>query len=260
MAVRWWRRSLTPRTSWANARSAESCVCAKSASSSWAGTASAARCGYGQVSLITNSIRRWNWLKNYAKRWEHEVAYRELKLDVRSAVLLISHTLETALQEVMAVVLAMAAITRVRMAAGERLGVPTLRVSFLKVLQLNQQLWQSFAWAQSQYSPALAATLYQHYFESVQRRALLPQRRARSCPRVRRQPVSLGPEKPTTSPFPAPSTSASSTCLNGIALKMGRVSTPQSAAVRQPGHRIATPGPQDRAARTATRQCQSPSL
>ena len=115
-----------------------------------------------------------------------------------------SHTLETALQEVMAVVLAMAAITQVRMATGERLGVPTLRVSCLKVLQLTQQLWQSFAWAQSQYSSALAATLCQHYLESVQRRALLPQRRARSCPRVRRQPVSPWPRKTNHLSFSGP--------------------------------------------------------
>lgn len=142
--------------------------------------------------------------QNYAKRWEHEVAYRELKLDVRSAVLLNSHTLETALQEVMAVVLAMAAITRVRIAAGERLGVPTLRVSFLKILQLTQQLWQSFAWVQSQRSPSLAATLCQHYFEEVQRRALLPQRRARSCPRVLRQPVSPWPRKTNQPSFSGP--------------------------------------------------------
>jgi Transposase DDE domain len=142
--------------------------------------------------------------QNYAKRWEHEVAYRELKLDVRSAVLLNSHTLETALQEVMAVVLAMAAITRVRIAAGERLGVPTLRVSFLKILQLTQQLWQSFAWVQAQRSPSLAATLCQHYFEEVQRRALLPQRRARSCPRVLRQPVSPWPRKTNQPSFSGP--------------------------------------------------------
>ena len=56
-----------------------------------------------------------------------KAAYRERKLDMRSAVLLQSHKLETALLEIIAVVLAMAAVTRFRRTAGKRLGVPTLR-------------------------------------------------------------------------------------------------------------------------------------
>jgi hypothetical protein len=142
--------------------------------------------------------------QNYAKRWEHEVAYRELKLDVRSAELLSSHTLETAVQEVMAVVLAMAVVTRMRIAAGEQLGVPTLRVSFMKILQLTQQLWESFAWTESERTPGLAATLCQRYFEAVERRAVLPARRARTCPRAIRQPVSSWPRKTVQPSFSGP--------------------------------------------------------
>jgi hypothetical protein len=133
--------------------------------------------------------------QNYAKRWEHEVAYRELKLDVRATPLLASHTLETAQQEVIAVVLAMAVVTRVRVAAGEALGMPTLRVSFSKVLQLTQQLWETFAWSAGARSPQLTAELCQQYFAALRRRALLPPRRARSCPRAVRQPVSSWPRK-----------------------------------------------------------------
>jgi Transposase DDE domain len=133
--------------------------------------------------------------QNYAKRWEHEVAYRELKLDVRSTPLLASYTMETAQQEVIAVVLAMAVVTRVRVAAGETLGVPTLRVSFLKVLHLTQQLWETFAWSDGARSSQLTAQLCQQYFEALRRRAILPARRARSCPRAVRQPVSSWPRK-----------------------------------------------------------------
>lgn len=132
---------------------------------------------------------------NYAQRWEHEVAYREMKLDVRSTPLLASHTLETAQQEVLAVMLAMAVVTRMRIEAGETLGVPVLGVSFLKVLQLTRQLWESFAWSEGARTPQLAAQLCAHYFESLRRRALLPPRRARSCPRAIRQPVSSWPRK-----------------------------------------------------------------
>lgn len=132
---------------------------------------------------------------NYAQRWEHEVAYREMKLDVRSTPLLASHTLETAQQEVLAVVLAMAVVTRMRIEAGETLEVPVLGVSFLKVLQLTRQLWESFAWSEGANTPQLSAQLCAHYFASLRRRALLPPRRARSCPRAIRQPVSSWPRK-----------------------------------------------------------------
>jgi hypothetical protein len=136
---------------------------------------------------------------NYARRWEHEVAYREMKLDVRSTPLLASHTLETAQQEVLAVVLAMAVVTRMRIEAGETLGVPVLRVSFLKVLQLTRQLWESFAWSEGARTPQLSAQLCAHYFESLRRRALLPARRARSCPRAIRRPISSWPRKTSQS-------------------------------------------------------------
>ncbi len=53
----------------------------------------------------------------YAQRWEHELAYRELKLDVRRGDVLDSHTAHTALQELAAVVLAMACVAHVRAAA-----------------------------------------------------------------------------------------------------------------------------------------------
>lgn len=145
--------------------------------------------------LDTDAYPALELAQNYAKRWEHEVAYRELKLDVRSTPLLASHTPETAQQEAIAVVLAMAVVTRVRVAAGEALGVPTLRVSFLKVLHLTQQLWETFAWSGGVRSPQLAAQLCQQYFEALRRRALLPARRARSCPRAVRQPVSSWPRK-----------------------------------------------------------------
>jgi hypothetical protein len=42
--------------------------------------------------------------RHYAERWEHELYYRELKLDARNAPILASHTVETALQEVRALV------------------------------------------------------------------------------------------------------------------------------------------------------------
>jgi hypothetical protein len=98
--------------------------------------------------------------------------------------------LKAAQQEVLAVVLAMAVVTRLRIEAGETLGVPVLELSFLNVLQFTRQLWESFAWSEGASTPQLSAQLCAHYFAALRRRALLPTRRPRSCPRVIRQPVS----------------------------------------------------------------------
>jgi hypothetical protein len=131
----------------------------------------------------------------YARRWEQEIFYRELKLDVRSSGLLSSHTLETALQEIVALVLAAAVVARVRVATADQLGVPPTRVSFLKLMVLTTQLWQTFAWGRSTRTAAQAREIYQNFFRSVHDTAILPARRKRSCPRVVRQPVKAWPRK-----------------------------------------------------------------
>jgi hypothetical protein len=133
--------------------------------------------------------------ERYAQRWEHELYYRELKLDVRSSSVLTSHTLETALQELAALVLAMAVIAQVRTAAAARVGVPPQRISFLKILLLTQQLWQCFSWGRRARSARQTRAIVADFFESVQMLAILPERRARSCPRAVRQPVSSWPRK-----------------------------------------------------------------
>lgn len=122
--------------------------------------------------------------EHYARRWEHELYYRELKLDVRSSLLLTSHTLETALQEVAALVLAMAVVAHRRVAAADRAQVPPPRISFVKILRLTQQLWQSFARGRRARTARQTRAMIDGFFASVRMLALLPQRRARSCPRA----------------------------------------------------------------------------
>ena len=73
----------------------------------------------------------------------HEPYYRELKRAVRKSDVLQSHTLDTAAQEIAALILvsALLARERARAAAGH---VPVLRVSFVKVLQVVQSMWLFF--------------------------------------------------------------------------------------------------------------------
>jgi hypothetical protein len=69
----------------------------------------------------------------YGQRWEQELYFRQLKLQLRRTELLQSHTVTTAAQEIALLVLATALVAqeRVRAAAGV---LPVLRVSFAKLL------------------------------------------------------------------------------------------------------------------------------
>jgi hypothetical protein len=136
--------------------------------------------------------------RHYAERWEHELYYRELKLDVRNAPVLASQTPETALQEIAALVLASAVLARLRVEAATELKVPPQRMSFYKLKLATQPLWESYRILHNvghTLSGEQRLKIWQDYFELVRRSAVLPERRARSCPRVLRQPVSSWPRK-----------------------------------------------------------------
>jgi hypothetical protein len=77
----------------------------------------------------------------YARRWEEEVFYKELKVDMRSSPLVRSHTPETAAQEIAALILAHAILTEERVQAGKVGDVGVLRISFLKTLEAMRGLW-----------------------------------------------------------------------------------------------------------------------
>jgi hypothetical protein len=128
----------------------------------------------------------------YAQRWEHELYFRELKRHVRKTDVLHSHTVETAAQEVAALVLvsALLAAERLRAAGGQ---LPVLRVSFTKLLELCvKPMW---LWADLGHGiltdQQLTAIMRRGY--ARMRRYVTPPRRARSCPRAVRQPVQAWP-------------------------------------------------------------------
>jgi hypothetical protein len=127
----------------------------------------------------------------YAKRWEHELFYREIKRQLRKSGLLQSHTVTTAAQEIAALVLAAALLAqeRDRAAAGQ---VPVLRVSFIKLLELLRPLWLVLSLGDDLLSEAQKQQLTERFYEQA-RSCLTPKRRSRSCPRKVRQPVSGWP-------------------------------------------------------------------
>jgi hypothetical protein len=128
----------------------------------------------------------------YARRWEHELYYRELKRQLRKSEVLQSHTPETGAQEIAAVVLASALLARerARAAAGQ---TPVLRVSFVKTLELMRPLWLTLALGGDLLSARQKQELTERFLEWAGRYVTRRRPRPRSCPRAVRQPVSGWP-------------------------------------------------------------------
>jgi hypothetical protein len=128
----------------------------------------------------------------YARRWEHELYYRELKHQLRKSEVLQSHTLETGAQEIAAVVLASALLARerVRAAAGQ---TPVLRVSFIKTLELMRPLWLTLALGGDLLSARQKQQLTEKFLAWAGRYVTRRRPRPRSCPRAVRKPVSGWP-------------------------------------------------------------------
>lgn len=127
----------------------------------------------------------------YASRWEHELYFREVKRQVRKTAVLQSHTVETAAQEIAALILvsALLATERVRAANGT---VPVLRVSFGQVLHIVRGMWLFFG----PFDDVVPEPIKQRIVRrgrALMRRSLTAPRRSRSVPRAVRQPVSRWP-------------------------------------------------------------------
>jgi hypothetical protein len=128
----------------------------------------------------------------YAWRWEQEMTYKEMKVDLRQAELLRSHTVETAAQEVAALILAHALLAEERMRIAHRSGVEVLRISFGKTLALVRPLWVTLAAAGNLLNQEQAAGMINQVIRLIAETAL-PPRRKRSCPRKVRQPIGSWP-------------------------------------------------------------------
>jgi hypothetical protein len=151
------------------------------------------------------SVRLWTNLLNpkhhpakelvrlYALRWDQELAYKELKIHLRRSPLLLSHTVVTAAQEIVCLLIAQALIARVRMTAAQS-GHPSsvLEISFSNTLNVFRSLWF--------FTALFEAILPQDILPKLVSRALdvladhpSRARRHRSCPRAVRQPIGPWP-------------------------------------------------------------------
>jgi hypothetical protein len=128
----------------------------------------------------------------YGRRWEQEMFYKELKVDMRSTPHLQSHTPMTAIQEIAAMILAYAVLVDYRVQAAAAGDVGVLRISFMKTLQVVQGLWQFLEVSADLLTPAQVHLVVRRSLRRIADMAI-PKRRKRSCPRALRQPVSGWP-------------------------------------------------------------------
>ena len=128
----------------------------------------------------------------YSRRWEQEGFYRELKVDMRSADLIQSHTPETAAQEVAALLIAYAVLVEQRLKVATMGEVEVVRISFLKVMETVSGLWRFLEAAEDMLTEKQVGKLVGRVLKQIADYAL-GKRRKRSCPRGLRQPVSSWP-------------------------------------------------------------------
>ena len=103
-----------------------------------------------------------------------------------------SHTLVSAAQEILALVLAMAMLSQVRLAAATTGAVAPLRISFGQTLALVRSLWWMVAVGEGILKAGQVRALVARTREQIAAQCL-PPRRARSCARALRQPVKSWP-------------------------------------------------------------------
>lgn len=128
-------------------------------------------------------------LELYAQRWEQELSYKELKLDVHGSELLASHSVHTAAQELACVLIAQSLVAELRAVSG---ATQVLRVSFAKLRTIIEGVWVTLAVGDGILSVEQEVAVVQRALNWMAQ-MLNPPRRARSCPRAVRQPVTTFP-------------------------------------------------------------------
>lgn len=149
---------------------------------------------YSEITLWTN-LDNWKFypaleiLSLYGKRWEQELYYKELKIDLHKGELLQSQTLITCLQEIAALILASAILSQGRLSLGKNQEVSSLRISFILVREHLNVMWLAIQAAKKLLSQDQLQIMVDNMIKLAQYECLIPPRRSRSCTRGVRQPI-----------------------------------------------------------------------
>ncbi len=125
----------------------------------------------------------------YFQRWEVETTVREMKISIYGGERLRSQTVETACQEILALVLATAMLARARAQAAATCCQPPLRISFRQTIRYVRALWLTLATLGHRFTGKQIPGVIDDFIRKMGAYHS-PPRRNRSCPRAVRQPVS----------------------------------------------------------------------
>ena len=128
----------------------------------------------------------------YGLRWEQEIAFREIKEHLHGDTILQSHTPVTAQQEICALFMAQAMVSRARCAVGINYNVPVMQVSFQKTLDACRKLCWLTAIEEINLTKQQIKAVISHIEKDLARQ-MSPPRRKRGCPRAVRQPINKWP-------------------------------------------------------------------
>lgn len=161
------------------------------------------------TSLSVEQASARELLAAYARRWEQELFYRELKLTLRRSDLVQSHTPDTAAQELLAMLIACRLLAEERLAAAAQSEDPevrqagSLRISFARCRIHMMGLWITLSAGEGILSQRQQEQLIDAVRAQIAREAL-PKRRSRTCERKLRQPVKKWPRMFTPSSLTSP--------------------------------------------------------
>ena len=126
----------------------------------------------------------------YAKRWEHELYFNELKNELKRGRLVKSRNSLCALQEIIVAVWSSSLIASVRGAVNREVDcdIRELKISFPKTLNKMQTIWNFVSLVPDKITPELIDLAIAAAFEELKNETI-PKRTNRSCPRTIRQNV-----------------------------------------------------------------------
>jgi len=120
-------------------------------------------------------------LRLYGKRWEQELYYKQLKIDLHGGELLQSGRAETALQEIAALILASALLSQERLLLATSQDLSSIRISFAKVREHLDVIWFAIKSTTGIVSDAQQKAIIANILEITRREVIIPPRRSRSC-------------------------------------------------------------------------------
>lgn len=129
----------------------------------------------------------------YAQRWEQELFFRELKRHTGREHLLRAASVESAEAEYGALIIAASVLAQQRLGAAQSVELPLMRISVGKIGKAMEALLPVLSVAGDLLSPAQAQAVIARFMAHAAREAVIPPRRARSCQRGVRKPVTAWP-------------------------------------------------------------------